>query len=622
MKRILLILGLIVPITGCIAALPKVPLYVNQDGTIAAPTQFISAVFKPGVNVTFVDNRTNVTINASGGGSGSMADILYSSNALYTAMIANGSLTSNGCVAFTMTTSNNLVATVTASTNWIAGNIGTLVNTNLYTRGQILATTVTSTNTVFYGTNTWKSRDVIGGWTDIRLVAPYGLPAGSPSFSLGYGNINQDDADTVGFGNGLKLLGVDNSGFGTSNTVTNANDSVAVGRLNYLDGPYSGAFGYFSLVRGSGSYAFGGRLTNTADRTVEIGPTNDTKLTIGPLSVTTQNKVGIGTNNPQALLEVFGTNIGNGYLLRVGTANVSNGTNAFVVTTNGDIITMGGTTHSLYNETFECIQWTPGTANMNIKGNNTYSGAMWPGNQRGFIGAGADANNVQYSGNSGYGVELWADSIESRGIIIKKTTGLVGIGTNAPVAPLQVVGNNAQNLVLQVGTTNRPSGLTLDTNNVLRINPGGGLNQLGCYGALMMNATNLIVCPGADGVYTNLSGASGYGVIVSNGFYGAIGAGDVAALTNLYAGWYRVSVCLSYMGANSGAYEAEVFTNLVGCEVISFKDTFANPARLRNGSATGIIYLPANCRTSFKIQDFGAGTSVAVHRANIVIGTP
>lgn len=149
---------------------------------------------------------------------------------------------------------------------------------------------------------------------------------------------------------------------------------------------------------------------------------------------------------------------------------------------------------------------------------------------------------------------------------------------------------------------------------------GGGINPVGAYGSLMMNATNIVVCAGAAGVYTNISGTN-FTTMVTNGFYGAT-AGVSAALTNLVAGWYRVQIAASYMGANAGSYESEVFTNQVACDLISFKDTFDTPARLRNGSSVGIIYLPAGTRVSFKIQDGGSGSSIAVHRASLTVGTP
>jgi hypothetical protein len=65
MKKLLLMLLLALPLK---AANPNIPLYVHWDGTIAAPTQFLSAVFLAGGGITMTDNGTNMTISAAGGG--------------------------------------------------------------------------------------------------------------------------------------------------------------------------------------------------------------------------------------------------------------------------------------------------------------------------------------------------------------------------------------------------------------------------------------------------------------------------------------------------------------------------------------------------------------------------
>lgn len=70
MKPRLLILALVCLVVGIAAILPKQPLYVNPDGTIAAPTQFLSRVFLPGAGISITDNRTNLLISATGGGGG------------------------------------------------------------------------------------------------------------------------------------------------------------------------------------------------------------------------------------------------------------------------------------------------------------------------------------------------------------------------------------------------------------------------------------------------------------------------------------------------------------------------------------------------------------------------
>lgn len=152
------------------------------------------------------------------------------------------------------------------------------------------------------------------------------------------------------------------------------------------------------------------------------------------------------------------------------------------------------------------------------------------------------------------------------------------------------------------------------------VNFGGGLNPVGAYGSLMMNATNIIVCAGAASVYTNVAG-TGFTTIVTNGFFGNTAA-IAAGLTNLYAGWYRVTICVSALGANNQATEWEIFTNGVACDLIGMKKTFDAAARMDDLSMTGIVYLPANCGTQFMVQDGGSGGSIAIHRASLTIGTP
>lgn len=183
-----------------------------------------------------------------------------------------------------------------------------------------------------------------------------------------------------------------------------------------------------------------------------------------------------------------------------------------------------------------------------------------------------------------------------------------------------VTADNSAANVAQFGTTNKPSQATLSTNGVLSVDPGGGLNPVGCWGALMNNTSNTVVCPGAAGVYTNICG-TGFTTIYTNGFYGNVSA-IVAGLTNLYAGYYRVDISCSYLGANSSTYEFDVTTNGVICALVEVKNTTDNPARFRSASCGGIIYLPANTGVQMMVQDQGNGTTVNVFRSALRIGTP
>lgn len=209
--------------------------------------------------------------------------------------------------------------------------------------------------------------------------------------------------------------------------------------------------------------------------------------------------------------------------------------------------------------------------------------------------------------------------IASNGMVAK-IHSTYGPSTN--IVPLTVIPNagGAQNFMEVYGTNGSTLVHTVNSNGVTSVHGGGELNQIGCYGSLMMNATNIVVCAGASSVYTNVAG-TGFTTIVTNGFYGAI-AGNSAALTNLQAGWYRGSISLSGLGANNQAIEAELFTNGVACDLISFKKTYDAAARMDTMSASGIIYLPSGCRTDFRVQDAGTGGSIAIHRASLTLGTP
>lgn len=69
MKRTLALLFFLPLLAKC--AQPNVPLYVHWDGSIAAPTQFLSVVFKAGAGISISDSMTNLTISTTGGGAAS-----------------------------------------------------------------------------------------------------------------------------------------------------------------------------------------------------------------------------------------------------------------------------------------------------------------------------------------------------------------------------------------------------------------------------------------------------------------------------------------------------------------------------------------------------------------------
>lgn len=353
-------------------------------------------------------------------------------------------------------------------------------------------------------------------------------------------------------------------------------------------------------------------------------------------------KMGIGTNSPQSREHVTADN-SVPYIAQWGTTNRPQ---LMTLSTNGDLfvdgnvtntrglwftnVTMpggGGSGITVSNQTNMVISFGAGTINMNSNGwvsiNKVNPQAILDVN--GSISASSFRGGIYSASyiNDGSGTQTtWQTT--TNGLQSEKmrlaAAGWLGVGTNSPLARLDVIGDNANTYIIRAGKTNDPYLMTLSTNGVLSVNPGGGLNPVGCYGSLMMNATNIVVCAGAASVYTNVCG-TGFTTIVTNGFFGNTAA-IAAGLTNLYAGWYRVTISVSALGANNQATEWEIVTNGVACDLVGFKKTYDAASRMDALSATGTIYLPALCGTQFMVQDGGTGASIAVHRAALNIGTP
>lgn len=340
--------------------------------------------------------------------------------------------------------------------------------------------------------------------------------------------------------------------------------------------------------------------------------------------ITSDAKVGIGTNLPQAILHIRGTNGPSQYVVQVenpmaGTASAR--TNGLLMGTNGNVaIGCGLSTASLTMSGVVRIA-AGSSADTLFGGDSSYpyanSGSLWFYNGGGAL-----------SGWGTYGPTYATTTLTNRVLFRTQGSerarfepwGYFGLGTNAPASWFHVTADNSAANVAQFGTTNKPSQVTLSTNGVLSVNPGGGLNPVGCWGALMNNTSNTVVCPGAAGVYTNICG-TGFTTMYTNGFYGNVSA-IVAGLTNLYAGYYRVDISCSYLGANSSTYEFDVTTNGVICALVEVKNTTDNPARFRSASCGGLIYLPANTGVQMMVQDQGNGTTVNVFRSALRIGTP
>ena len=78
-------------------------------------------------------------------------------------------------------------------------------------------------------------------------------------------------------------------------------------------------------------------VTNTVTASNFVATSTGTNYASNTLIITTGG-LGVSTNGPQALVDIQGTNGGNGYLFRVGSLNMANGTNIFAVNTNGNVM--------------------------------------------------------------------------------------------------------------------------------------------------------------------------------------------------------------------------------------------------------------------------------------------
>lgn len=398
-------------------------------------------------------------------------------------------------------------------------------------------------------------------------------------------------------------------------------------------------------IENDGQVGIGTNSPQAAEHIVGNGSVNDL-LRLGTTAA--DSKFAVDTNgnvNATGNMNVGGTNTAGVVQIGMFTMSTNQGTNLVITTPIGTIATV--TTNGNFG-----IGTTPsasGSGKLNINSAFVSGGAIQgssliaygsapnvflndstAGDDDWQLTANSDRLTAQNADSTVYGFTLNAPSLGFVQMVLG-TNVITGTNAGSMVASNNLVNNGSPTIAITAQDGVSPAHFFVSGNSTLQkttVNPvptasvanGSGPNPVGCYGALMMNATNIVVCAGANGVYTNASG-TGYTTMVTNGFYGAT-SGVHAALTNLVAGWYRVTISESSLGAASQVLEWEVFTNQVGCDLISFKKAFDNPARFDACSATGVIYLPALTRIAFKVQDFGTGSSVAVNRAQLVIGTP
>lgn len=446
----------------------------------------------------------------------------------------------------------------------------------------------------------------------------------------------------VGYRSGASMMSNVNSsifiGYDAGVNVSNAsfNTVLGVGAGQNLQNNFNVFIGHHA----------GGRATN-ASLSVGLGQgtgeycTNGTQFTvIGAWAGRTNNGTGttaIGYRAGDALTTAdYNTFIGwdAGFKDTTGAENVAIGAQAGYSMTTPSFNTFVGRSAGYYTGSGQYNTFVGARAGWhNVQGNDN----IWMGFQSGMNADASNICNTFVVGGPDHGITnvFFGEGIARSNALSYTINGTAGTGLDTAGAHLSLAGGKSTgtrpggSIRFFVSPAGAASGTStndlrqvgeFNTNTSFRVNPGGGLNPVGSYGALMMNSTNIVAIPGAAGVYTNISGTN-FTSIVTNGFFGNT-VNPAAALTNLYAGWYRVTISLSALGQNNQAIECDVVTNGVACDLVSFKKTFDAASRLDAFSSTGIIYLPALCGTQFMVQDGGAGGTLFVQRANLVIGTP
>jgi hypothetical protein len=242
--------------------------YQSSDGTAGATASTGGAEFKNGLYV-------GGTI--SGGGSGGITQVNTNGTAAGITLTSLG--VSNTTDIAWRGHSNASGATLTALINESSGS-GALVRSN---------------SPLVRALRVWGNDDLPTPWV-IELKVHEGLPNPTP-FSLGYDisvdagmdnvaavghgvNIyagDEGDGDSFGFGGSLRLT---NTAVGFGYDIVSDDSSVVAGQHLHIVGRDSFGIGAYLSVSGARSGAIGTRITNTAAETIEIGVTNDSKLTL------------------------------------------------------------------------------------------------------------------------------------------------------------------------------------------------------------------------------------------------------------------------------------------------------------------------------------------------------
>lgn len=216
------------------------------------------------------------------------------------------------------------------------------------------------------------------------------------------------------------------------------------------------------------------------------------------------------------------------------------------------------------------------------------------------------------------------DAVEPFEKLRIKNKGQVGIGTNAPVARLHVVGNGINNDLLRIGTTKLDPVSTVNSNGVsftvvrtnynstnwapLTTNIAQQLCPMGQFGFYASAISNNLELSGAVTDYTNFLGNGTMERMITNGFVGSKTSG---IWTNVYAGYYTIIAEITVwpdVDNNGDEIEAEIFLNGVGQELTSDVHTLSNGIAEEVEVLT-FAYIPASTSISFRIRNRSDATS-------------
>lgn len=335
------------------------------------------------------------------------------------------------------------------------------------------------------------------------------------------------------------------------------------------------------VISGSSSNTYSG-ASNYYAGTTTFGTNNN-------VVVTAAGKIGIGTNNPQAVLDIFAQSNGpSQYILRVGNGMVAGASNVVVVSTNNRVGILSSSPSSSLD-----IVVNSGTSVIPVLGFEDSGGGSWGISldrtvgtvARGYIGllqgiSGLTASNNYFwqfnwnlantaintfknpDGNASPGLTTFnilqktgqtgdllaiTSSNATMGNLVKVTSaGFIGLGTNSPQSALHVTGDNSAANVMQWGTTNRPQLGRVDTN--------GNMSVVGT-----ITPTNGIINQVSNSFIANLT-------IVTNNpqLYCLSGTNQLITLPDCT----KIPTGQIYRFSSTNGYGSVVITNATGAQTI------------------------------------------------------